>query len=212
MRSSVRHTLISLFDSLDTGISICAALAGGAFGACLANVDLPTTWSSHVRIGAIGALALMSALAVEAAVSSLLVPIRKRVSAARYSHPDRLHIAPAAPGSTAEGLAQLTDAVVADAAFRAACRSYGIDYGESYLRDAQRWTGYEDGTAAFYIAPGVMLHHRCGHDTYGITSRFTLAAANGDLVDIATLDQIRQYLTQHSAADRRNHTLLALEA
>ncbi len=93
---------------------------------------------------------------------------------------------------------QVVVATEEDAARRAASAAFRIDDGDNFLCSQDRWRGYEDGEASFYLAPGVVLHHRADRGEY--KHHFTLLTGDGEQpVAITGMEQIRHHLAARAA-------------
>ncbi|MET9483633.1 hypothetical protein [Streptomyces sp. NPDC006638] len=192
MTKNLRQTATTVANSLIDGASMAASLIGGAAGAYLGYELAPASLSDGTRVLVAGAVAVIGAIAIDGLAEFVLAPARRlmRGNVLTITRP-----APA-PASTLDGaLAQVVTATEADAAHRAASAAFRIDQSENFLRSADRWRGYQDGEASFYLAPGVWLHHRTAPTQYGREPRFTLLIAEADqAVTITGIDQIRHRL------------------
>jgi hypothetical protein len=157
-------------------------LVGGAIGAWAGYTYYPETWSGDWRLAATGAVAVVAAVAINGMADLFLTPLRRLISKARHNRPQTSgHSAPEAPDTLDEGLAQVVAATEDDAAHRAASAAFSIDRGDDFLRDENRWRGYENGEASFHLAPGVWLHYASTEAKYGTRDHhFTLLTGDGD--------------------------------
>ncbi|MCL7496066.1 hypothetical protein M8I34_32375 [Streptomyces sp. MCA2] len=205
-----RTTLLALADATTEAVDIATMLIGGALGAWAGYTYYPETWSGDWRLAATGAIAVIAAVAINDLADLILSPVRRLLIQARRGRPHSQ-----APATLDEGLAQVAAATENDAASRAASASWRIDQGDQLLRDEDRWRGYEDGEASFFLAPGVWLHYRSQQNKYGNTKPcFTLLTGEGDQpVPITGMEQIRHQLAARaaglpaapSAADTEDH-------
>ncbi|MFE4177156.1 hypothetical protein ACFRR7_34835 [Streptomyces sp. NPDC056909] len=199
MTATLRQTVSTVASSMVEGASMAAALIGGAVGAYISYQLAPASWTGDVRILAAGAAAVVGAVAVDGLAELVLTPLRrltrKTGPAARTTRPS----APAPADTLGEALVQVAVATEDDAAERAAIAAYSVDMSDAFLRDETRWRGYEDGEATFYLAPGVMLHHRCAQGQYGPRHEFTLLSSDGDEVPVTGIDQVRHQLAARAA-------------
>ncbi|WP_075694104.1 hypothetical protein [Streptomyces acidiscabies] len=202
MNRAVRRAAITVADAATEGLDMVTVVIGGAIGAWAGYTYSPDTWSGDWRLALAGAVAVVAAVAVNSLADLFLTPLRRLLTKARSTRPQTTtRTAPAAPTTLDEGLAQVTAATEDDAANRAASAAWRIDQGENFLRDEDRWRGYEDGEASFFLAPGVWLHYRSDKDKYGHSEHhFTLLTGDGDEpVAITSIDQIRHHLTARAA-------------
>jgi hypothetical protein len=202
MTATLRQTVTTVAHSMIESASMAAALMGGVAGAFVGYQLAPTVWSDESRILLAGAAAVVGAVAIDGLAELVLVPMR-RLMRTKYgtSRTSLLTPAPAPADTLDQALAQVAVATEDDAANRAATASWRIDKGDSFLRDVDRWRGYEDGEASYYLAPGVWLHHRTDQGKYGDTEpTFTLLTGDGEQpVVITALEQIRHQLAARTA-------------
>ncbi|MGY4966624.1 hypothetical protein [Streptomyces sp. 900105245] len=199
MTATLRQTANSVAHTMIEGVSMTSALIGGAAGAYLGYQLAPVAWSDDSRIAFAGAVAVVGALAIDGLAELVLAPLR-RLMRTRSPLPSTRRSAPAPAATLDEALAQVTAATEVDAARRAAGDSFRIDDGDNFLRDEDRWRGYENGEASFYLAPGVVLHHRAEVGKYGRKNHFTLLTGDGEQpVAITGMEQIRLHLAARAA-------------
>lgn len=176
-----------------SGFLFAAAGAGGYLGFC----DAPHTWPTAWRAAAAGVVGVAFALWLADFLQPALRPLRQRAV-----------VQAGPPATLADGIHRLDAAVADDAAQRAAEDAVPIDFGRMFLADADRWQGYRDGTATFFLAPGAHLRYwrdiQPGGDTPGVV--FTLVTADvDDPVRVTDLRQLRRllegYATRAAAAD-----------
>ncbi|MEV7160272.1 hypothetical protein AB0N77_37640 [Streptomyces misionensis] len=199
MNRTVRHATLTVADAAAEGLDMVTVVIGGAIGAWAGYTYSPDTWSGDWRLAFAGGVAVVAAVAVNSLAELFLTPLRRLLTKARTTtRPTSMRTAPA---TLDEGLAQVVGATEDDAAARAASAAWRIDKGDNFLRDEDRWRGYEDGEASFYLAPGVWLHHCTAKGKYGDTEpRYTLLTGDGDQpVVITSMEQIRQHLTARAA-------------
>ncbi|WP_411152649.1 hypothetical protein [Streptomyces sp. A30] len=202
MNRAVRRATITVASAVTEGLDMTTVLIGGAIGAWAGYTYYPETWSGDWRLALTGAVAVVAAVAINGMAELFITPLRRLVTEARHNRPrTSVYTAPDAPATLDEGLAQVTAATEDDAAHRASNAAYHIDRGENFLRDENRWRGYEDGEASFYLAPGVWLHYASTEAKYGTRDHdFTLLTGDGDEpVAITSIDQIRHHLTARAA-------------
>ncbi|MDQ0681085.1 hypothetical protein QFZ56_000048 [Streptomyces achromogenes] len=202
MNRAVRRATITVASAATEGLDMVTVVIGGAIGAWAGYTYYPDTWSGDWRLAVTGAVAVVAAVAVNGLADLFLTPLHRLVSKARYNQPQTSGFtAPAVPDTLDEGLAQVVAASEDDAAHRASSAAFHIDRGENFLRDENRWRGYEDGEASFYLAPGVCLHYASTEAKYGTRDHdFTLLTGDGDEpVAISSIDQIRHHLTARVA-------------
>ncbi|MFB7258087.1 hypothetical protein [Streptomyces nojiriensis] len=199
MTATLRQTANSVANTMIEGVSMTSALIGGAAGAYLGYQLAPVAWSDNSRIAFAGAVAVVGALAIDGLAELVLAPLR-RLMRTRSPLPSTRRSAPAPATTLDEALAQVTTATEEDAARRAAGDSFRIDDGDNFLRDEDRWRGYENGEATFYLAPGVVLHHRAEVGKYGRTNHFMLLTGDGEQpVAITGMAQLRHHLAARAA-------------
>ncbi|MEU9943115.1 hypothetical protein [Streptomyces lavendulae] len=199
MTATLRQTAISVVNTMIEGASMASTLIGGAAGAYLGYQVAPAAWTDGTRILLAGAVAVIGAVAIDGLAELVLAPMR-RLMRTRSPLPSTRRSAPAPAATLGEALAQVVTATEEDAARRAAGDAFRIDDGDNFLRDENRWRGYEDGEASFYLAPGVVLHHRAEVGKYGRKNHFTLLTGDGEQpVAITSMEQIRLHLAARAA-------------
>ncbi|MEU7553112.1 hypothetical protein AB0B01_12320 [Streptomyces sp. NPDC044571] len=199
MTATLRQTANTVANSTIEGASMASALIGGAVGAYLGYQLAPTGWTDGTRILFAGAVAVVGAVAIDGLAELVLAPMR-RLMRTRSPLSSTRRSAPAPAATLEEALLQVITATEEDAAHRAASAAFRIDNGDDFLRDEDRWRGYEDGEASFYLAPGVWLHHRSELGKYGREHRFTLLTGDGEQpVTITGMEQIRHHLAARAA-------------
>lgn len=200
MNRAVRRATLAVADATTEGISMVTVLVGAALGAWAGHTSYPATWPSEWRIAVVASLAVAGAAALNGLAELFLAVVRRRIIAARHPLPSIRRNAPAAPATLGEGLAQVAAATEADAAARAASAAFTLDEGDDFLRCENRWQGFENGEASYYLAPGVVLHYATTEDKYGRKPHFTLLTGDGDQpVTITSIDQIRHLLAARAA-------------
>ncbi|MGW1007708.1 hypothetical protein [Streptomyces sp. NPDC002520] len=203
MNRAVRRATITVADAATEGLDMVTVVVGGAIGAWAGYTYSPDTWSGDWRLAFAGGVAVVAAVAVNSLAELFLTPLRRLLTKARSTaRPTTTRrTAPAAPTTLAEGLAQVAAATGNDAASRAASDAWRIDQGEGFLRDEDRWRGYEDGEASFFLAPGVWLHYRSEKNEFGHRKpQFTLLTGDGDQpVPITNVEEIRHQLAARAA-------------
>lgn len=199
MTATLRQTATSVANSAIEGASMATALIGGAAGAYLGYQLSPATWTEGTRVLLAGAVAVVGAVAIDGLAELVLAPLR-RLMRTRSPLPSTRRTAPTPAATLDEALAQVATATEEDAAHRAASAAFRIDNGDNFLRNEDRWRGYEDGEASFYLAPGVVLHHRAEVGKYGREHYFTLLTGDGEQpVVITGMEQIRHHLAARAA-------------
>ncbi|MFI2292921.1 hypothetical protein [Streptomyces niveus] len=201
MTASLRQAATTVVSTLIEGASMAAALIGGVAGAIGGYQLAPTTWPGDARLALAGAVAVIGAIAVDGLVELALAPLRRLTWRNRSTTGTSrtAATAPAPATSVDQALTQVTAATETDAANRAAFAAYRLDRGEGFLRDEERWRGYEDGEATFYLAPGLYLHHRAVSGDYALEHEFTLLSADSEPVTVTGIDQIRHQLAARAA-------------
>ncbi|MEV2255886.1 hypothetical protein AB0I94_35920 [Streptomyces sp. NPDC050147] len=203
MTATLRQTANTVASSMIEGASMATALIGGAGGAYIGYELAPTDWSDGARIAFAGAVAVVGAVAIDGLAELVLAPMRRLMHKSRSTASANTGrtSAPAPADTLDQALAQVATATEDDAANRAASAAWRIDQGDGFLRDVDRWRGYEDGEASFYLAPGVWLHYRSEKNKYGNTEpRFALLTGDGEMpVVITGMEQIRHRLAARAA-------------
>ncbi|MFB6807098.1 hypothetical protein [Streptomyces sp. NPDC056387] len=199
MTTTLREKANSVANTMIEGVSMTSALLGGAASAYLGYQLVPVAWSDGAHIAFAGAVAVVGAVAIDGLAELVLAPLRRLM---RRSPASVTRAAAPAPADTLdEALAQVATATEADSAHRAASAAFHIDEGDNFLRDEDRWRGYEDGEASFYLAPGVVLHHRAEMGKYGRQHHFTLLTGDAEQpVAITGMEQIRHHLAARAAS------------
>jgi hypothetical protein len=203
MTATLRQTANTVASSMIEGASMATALIGGAGGAYIGYQLAPADWSDGARIAFAGAVAVVGAVAIDGLAELFLAPMRRLMNKSRHIASARTgrDSAPAPADTLDQALAQVAAATEDDAANRAASAAWRIDQGDGFLRDVDRWRGYEDGEASFYLAPGVWLHYRSEKNKYGNTEpRFALLSGDGEApVAITGMEQVRHQLAARAA-------------
>ncbi|MGA5873911.1 hypothetical protein [Streptomyces cinereoruber] len=194
MNTLVRRTAAALTDAADA----VTMLAGAATGAWAGYTYAPAGLDAALHLPFTGAAALAGAFAVNAAADLILAPARRyaqNLPAYAYGQEHG-----AVPGDLDEALGQVTVATEDDAARRAAQAAYRIDLSKSLLSNADRWRGYTNGDATFYLAPGTVLHHHREEDQYGVLQHHYLLLTVEDPtpVPITNIGQLHHELTLHA--------------
>lgn len=197
MTANLRQATTTVAGTVLDVASMAAALTGGAGGAYLGYQFAPASWSEGARLAFAGAAAVVGAIAVDGLAELLLAPLRRLMRRIPLS----VTRAPAPANTLDEALTQVVAATEDDAANRAASASIRIDHGDNFLRNEDRWRGYENGEASYYLAPGVWLHYRSDKDKHGYGDpRFTLLTGDGEQPLVITgVEQIRHHLTARAA-------------
>ncbi|MFJ3630350.1 hypothetical protein ACIPQ3_30100 [Streptomyces albidoflavus] len=203
MNRAVRRATLAVADAATEGLDMVTVVIGGAIGAWAGYTYSPDTWSGDWRLAFAGGVAVVAAVAVNSLAELFLTPLRRLLTKARSTAQPttRRNTAPAAPATLSEGLAQVATATENDAASRAASDAWELDQGDGFLRTEDRWRGYEDATASFFLAPGVWLHYCTKKNEYGRNAaHFTLLTGDGDQpVPITRMEQIRHRLAARAA-------------
>ncbi|MEF3117600.1 hypothetical protein [Streptomyces chrestomyceticus] len=203
MNRSARCAVINLADTVTEGTSMVLTLLGGAIGAWAGYTYSPGTWPGDWRLAFAGGVAVVAAVAAGGMADLFLAPLRQLLTTARNTTRPQVggHTASGAPATLEEGLAQVAAATEADAASRAASAAWHIDQSENFLRDEDRWRGYEDGEASYFLAPGVWLHYRSETNRYGNAEpSFTLLTGDADQpVSVTGMAQLRHHLAVRAA-------------
>ncbi|MER5556363.1 hypothetical protein ABT001_32700 [Streptomyces sp. NPDC002793] len=194
---------------LDTG-SIATSLAIGVTATQAAWVFTPDHWFGELRIIAAGALCVTVTAGTESLLTITLGPLRgflRDSPTAPAAYPFKP--APPAAETSEEGVAQLTAATIADAAHHAAIASFSVDHG-AFLNSKDRWRGYANGDATFYLAPGAVLHCQFTQD-HGLPV-FTLLTSEADApVGVTTIRQVLDHLVSQKKAKTLTQAALAKE-
>ncbi|MFE7675824.1 hypothetical protein ACFU5N_26915 [Streptomyces albidoflavus] len=204
MNRAVRRATLTVADAATEGLDMVTVVIGGAIGVWAGYTYSPDTWSGDWRLAFAGGIAVVAAVAVNSVAELFLTPLRRLLTKARRTAQPtttRRRTAPDAPATLSEGLAQAAVATEGDAASRAASAAWRIDQGEGFLRDEDRWRGYEDGEASFFLAPGVWLHYRSTKNEFGHRNpEFVLLTGDGDHpVPITNVQEIRHQLAARAA-------------
>ncbi|RPK70677.1 MULTISPECIES: hypothetical protein [Streptomyces] len=176
--------------ALDTG-SLATSLTVGVATAYAAWDTL--TSFGDLRIIAAGAVCVITAATAESLLGIVLRPVRRSL----WDSTRPVLAAKALPPVAAtadECHTQIAAAAAVDAAHRAANMSHIVDHGQ-LLNHPDRWHGYEDGDATFYLAPGVILHFSYRQDPYS-RAEFTLLTSDGDeQLEIRAISDVHRHLT-----------------
>ncbi|GAA2264692.1 hypothetical protein GCM10010232_66050 [Streptomyces amakusaensis] len=198
MTATLRQTAKTIATSAIECGGMASMLTGGAIGAYLGH-HLTPTWSHEPRILLAGATAVIGAITTDTLTELALAPLR-RLLRTRAPLSSTRPSAPVPAVTLDEALAQVVTATENDAAHRAATAAFRIDESAGFLQDENRWRGYEDGEASFYLAPGVVLHHRGEQGTYVREHRFTLLTGDSEEpVTITGIEEIRHHLAARTA-------------
>ncbi|MEV6461463.1 hypothetical protein [Streptomyces albidoflavus] len=180
-----------------SGVSMLIAAAGSVIGA-LAGFDLsPETWPSDARV-AIAGIAACTVCAASADLSEPALTWLRRRLGLRTGRPTD---APTAP-SLDESVDLAATAVKDDAVIRAASAAWHLDHSYGFLDHASQWQGHEDGTATYYLAPGILLHHRTERNGRGLAMpHFTLLTGDDRELPVDHVKEIHAYLLTRAARD-----------
>ncbi|MFF6888655.1 hypothetical protein ACFY9F_36390 [Streptomyces sp. NPDC012421] len=193
MHTFIRRTTAALTEAADT----VTMLAGAATGAWTGYTYVPSGLDAALHLPYTGAAALAGALVFAAAADQVLIPVRRRLAPSTPLYPPATGARGAAmPGDLDEALGQIGAATETDAAHRAAQAAYRIDLSKTLLSNPDRWRGYTNGDATFYLAPGAVLHHSREEDEYGVPQHHyvLLTAEDSTPVPITNIGQIHQDL------------------
>ncbi len=194
--------------ALVDGASMATTLASGAAGLLLGYRLLPANRPHTLRLATAGAVAVVAAIVGDGFAEAALAPLLHRTTNAAYlvdSPYTKVDAVLPPPDTIYDTLDQVEQATVADAAERAASSARGLDQGDSFLRASERWRGYPDGTATFYLAPSAVLHYRgtpghYGMDEESILQEFTLLTSDADApVQVTHLLQLQDFLYDRAA-------------
>ncbi|MFC1428561.1 hypothetical protein ACEZCY_35905 [Streptacidiphilus sp. N1-12] len=191
-------------DQLDSVQALVTAATVGA-AAWLTYGQVPATWTTFHRQLTTGLVAVVAGLLVNVIASTLLARRHVRLNELAYGPYDPpAHTlgddgassdAQPLPETLLDALVQAENAAAVDAAKRAASEAFQLDRSSGFLRNADRWRGYADGEASFFLAPGLNLHFASVVDTFGSEARFTLLTADADApVAITDVAQLRHIL------------------
>lgn len=196
---------------LSTG-SVATSLAIGVAAVHAAWTLAPTNWFGDLRIIVAGALCVAVAAGTESLLGIILDPLRRRLWAASTSTAVRaVRPTPPVAETQEEGLAQITAATETDSAHRAAIASWSLDHG-ALFNSEDRWRGYANGEATFYVAPGVVLHYRLEDGRLALPEFTLLTSDADDPVDVLTVRDVLQYLVSRKKAAPQAQAALAEEA
>ncbi|MFJ3786882.1 hypothetical protein [Streptomyces sp. NPDC090093] len=190
MNTFVRRTTAALTEAADA----VTLVAGAATGAWAGYTYVPAGLDAALHLPLTGAAALAGAFAVNAAADLLLTPARRFAHGIPAYAYDQEH--GAVPGDLDEALDQVAVAAEDDAARRASQAAYRIDLSKSLLSNADRWRGYTNGEATFYLAPGAVLHHHREEDQYGVLLHhyLLLTAEDPTPVPVTNVQQLHHEL------------------
>ncbi|MFE9913043.1 hypothetical protein [Streptomyces clavifer] len=179
--------------ALDTA-SLATSLTVGVATAYTAWDTLtPAHWFGDLRIIAAAAVCVITTATAESLLGIVLRPVRR--SLWDSTRPVlAVKALPPIAATADECRTQIADAAAVDAAHRAANMSHTIDHGQ-LLNHPDRWHGYEDGDATFYLAPGVILHFAYRQTPYS-RGEFTLLTSDGDeQLEIRAISDVHRHLT-----------------
>ncbi|WP_329046647.1 hypothetical protein [Streptomyces sp. NBC_01422] len=212
MPRSLQHRITRQFAGvlLDTS-SIATSLAIGVAAAQAAWTFTPDHWFGDLRIIAAGALCVAVTAGTESLLTIILGPLRSTLWVSpTAATADPFTSAPPVAETSEEGMAQLTAATIADAAHRAAIASWSVDHG-AFLNSKERWRGYANGDATFYLAPGAILHCQFAPDHN--LPKFTLLTSKADFpVKVSTIRQVLDHLVSHKREEAQANTPPAAQA
>ncbi|MFI8287429.1 hypothetical protein ACIF84_30825 [Streptomyces albidoflavus] len=201
-----------------SGVSMLIAAAGSVIGALVGFNLSPETWSGDARVAIAGIAACAWCAAFTDLSESFLAWLRRRLglrtgwptdaptapTLAENLDPTATAVktdAPTAP-SLAESVDLAATAVKDDAAIRAASAAWHIDHSCGFLDHASQWQGHEDGTATYYLAPGILLHHHTEKNSRGLAMpHFTLLTGDDRELPVAHVKEIHAYLLTRAARD-----------
>ncbi|MCX5207599.1 hypothetical protein OG897_40120 [Streptomyces sp. NBC_00237] len=202
MQRTAYRASLAVADAVTGGLDTVTAVIGGAAGAWAAYTHTPATWPTDGRLALAGGVAVVSAVAANSLADLFLAPLRRRVVTARGIARPAISQRPGVPvpDTLPESLAQVAAATGADAAVRAATDAWNLDRSEGFLRNEDRWRGYEDGTASYFLAPGVWLVYRAVPNQFGRASEYTLLTGDGEEpVPVTYMEEIRHQLAARAA-------------
>ncbi|MFJ4343158.1 hypothetical protein [Streptomyces sp. NPDC088915] len=190
MNTFVRRTAAALTEAADA----VALVAGAATGAWAGYTYVPAGLDAALHLPFTGAAALAGAFAVNAAADLILAPARRFAQGFPAYAYDQEH--GSVPGDLDEALGQVAVATEDDAARRAAQGAFRIDLSKGLLSNAERWRGYTNADASFYLAPGAVLHHHREEDQYGVLQHhyLLLTAEDPTPVPITNVQQLHHEL------------------
>ncbi|MFJ1742616.1 hypothetical protein ACIOG4_28570 [Streptomyces microflavus] len=179
MTQGLRRTAKTYAGPLIEAASMTTALVGGMLGAYLGYRLAPPHLTDTARILVAGGTAVLGALVLGGYAENALRSLRHLLYAADNTTAPCGQRTPA-PATVREAMSQLAAATRGDAARRAAVAAFDLDESDEFLRNPARWHGYQDGTAAFVVVPGLVLHHRARPGTYRDEHEFTLLSGESD--------------------------------
>ncbi|MEU9529726.1 hypothetical protein AB0D58_30635 [Streptomyces sp. NPDC048210] len=196
---------------LSTG-SVATSLVIGVAAVHAAWTLAPANWFGDLRIIVAGALCVAVAAGTESLLGILLDPLRRRLwSASPTTAVRAVRPTPPVAETQEEGLAQITAATESDSAHRAAIASWSLDHGALFSSE-ERWRGYANGEATFYVGPGVVLHYRLTDGRLAQPEFTLLTGDTDDPVDVLTVRDVLQYLISQKKAEAQARTALGEEA
>ncbi|MFJ2745357.1 hypothetical protein ACIO3O_37505 [Streptomyces sp. NPDC087440] len=206
MQRTLHLVALDVAGAVTEGLDTVTAVIGGAAGAWAAYTHTPAAWPVDGRLALAGGVAVVAPVAVNSLADVFLTPMRRRVAKAhRTARPatDRrpgMPVRVPVPDTLAGAVAQVAAATGTDAAVRAAADAWNLDRSEGFLRNEDRWRGYEDGTASFFLAPGVWLVYRAVQGRFGRNSEYVLLTGDGEEpVPVTYVEEIRHQLAARAA-------------
>ena len=86
-----------------------------------------------------------------------------------------------------------------------------MDHG-ALLNSEDRWRGYANGEATFYVAPGAVLHYRLTDGRHPEPEFTLLTSEADDPVDVLTVRDVLQHLISQKKAAIQARAALAKKA
>jgi len=180
-----RQTASRLLDSTTDIASFATGWAAGT------GVDRALPRTVPGRLALVLGGALVGAIAADELLYVVTGPLRDRLRVPAPASADTM----TAPSTLADACAVLAADTAADAAYRAASRTYTLDRSGGLVTQAQLWHGYSDGNAALFLAPGAVLF--CRH-TDSLADYELAQAHSPEPVKITSLAQLTHLLPIHT--------------
>ncbi|MGK3110585.1 hypothetical protein [Streptomyces sp. WAC05858] len=208
MAKTVRQIARELGSAAVESISTVTTLAAAGIGGWIGYDAAPDTWDGwQAVVAGIGGIAM--ALAADELVEPVMRPLRRLTN----PHSTNLTTPPTSSGATSDGgdrtppmsvrdgIDRVAEAACADAASHAAIDACRIDRGAVLLTERDRWQGYSDGTASFYLAPGAHLHYwrdTKDSDHYPRAEYTFVNSADDTPIEVTAMRQLRELLETHA--------------
>jgi hypothetical protein len=195
-----RKSLRAVYRLLEDAVPVSAALLAGAVAMAGSRERLPIQ-DSRLRTMVAAGVGVAAGAVADALLNSIPSP-----GSSSYTVPSLYGDASTGwpvPQDGEEARRQLTKAITEGAAPRAATHSHLLDpsFGMHYLGATGRWKGYPDGSAVFFVGPGLFLQCTFSERVYSPLATFTLIWSDGrEPVEIRSLEQLRALIDAEPAA------------